>query len=106
MSNVRKVLEGVQEQGVDESLSYGITTTPWGSTPTSISVVVKDVTDPYNVTVVTDDVTSGSPSAAGDVITLPKLLSLTVNHKYRVETKFTDSDSNIWEAWFEVLAVL
>lgn len=104
MSDIREVYEGRQQQGVGESLSYGLTTTPWGSSPTSVSVVVKDVTDPLNPSTVTDGVTTGSPVVNGDVITLPKLHSLTANHKYRVYVYFTDSDTNEWAAWFEVNA--
>jgi hypothetical protein len=50
-------------------------------------------------------VTTGSPAALGDVITLAKLGPLTPDHKYRVEVPFTDSDTNEWCAVFEVKAI-
>jgi hypothetical protein len=105
MSNIVMVNEGIQEQYYLESLSYGLTTTPWGSTPTSIDMIVIDITDEYNPRTVTDDVTTGSPAALGNVITLAKLGPLTPDHKYRVEVPFTDSDTNEWCAVFEVKAI-
>ena len=100
----RTVAEGVQRQGVDELLYYSVTTTPWGSTPASVTVVAKDITDPYNITTVTGTVLSGSASVNGDVITLPAVTALTAGHKYKVEVKFTDSNSNVWECYIEVWA--
>lgn len=99
------VNEGAQEQQYREALSYGLTTTPWGSSPTSISMIVTDITDDFNRQVVTGTVTTGSPSAAGDVITLPKLGPLTRGHQYMAEVLFTTSDANQWCAVFEVWAV-
>lgn len=98
----REAVESPLRQGVDEIVAYSITTTPWGSTPTSISVVVKDVTNSYQ------DVTSvvmptNSPTANGDVITLSPLKLLTLGHTYRVEVLFT-TGSNTWEPYFIVEA--
>jgi hypothetical protein len=92
-------------QGVDEIIAYSIKTTPWGSPPTNPSAVVKDMTDGAA------DVTSvvmpgaGAPTIAGDVITLRALKSLTLNHQYRVECKFTVS-GNVEETFFMVDAEL
>ncbi|MFQ5435377.1 MAG: hypothetical protein ACE5FD_10920 [Anaerolineae bacterium] len=100
MPENREVTEGLQYQGEDEKIAYTISTTPWGSSPTSISAVVKDVSNA--ATDVTGTVMpTGSPSAAGDVITLPLLQALTAAHLYRVEVKFTCS-GNTFEAWFYV----
>lgn len=99
----RQVNEGRQIQGVDEKVVYSITTTPWGSGPINVSVTVKDVT--ANLLDVTASVTTGSPSVSGDVVTLPKIQSLTVRHLYRVEVKF-DVQGNTLEPYFEIQAEL
>ena len=105
--STREVKESPVEQGADESWAYTITTTPWGSTPTSISCAVYDITDGA-APITANDVTStvmptNSPSASGDVITLSPLKSLTAGHTYRVEVKFTIS-GNIAEPYFIVNA--
>ncbi|MCB0128705.1 MAG: hypothetical protein KDE58_40850 [Caldilineaceae bacterium] len=91
-------------QGEDEQIRYSVTTTNYGSSPSSVSIVAKDITDAHNPTVVTGSVLSGSASVSGDVITLPLLHSLTAGHKYKIEVMFTDSNSNVWEPWLEVWA--
>jgi hypothetical protein len=102
MAVSREVVEGVQIQGEDEKIAYSITTTPWGSTPTTGSVVVKDASAAYAV-VTTTVMPTGSLSILLDVITLPLLQSLTAGHTYRVEVKFTVG-GNIEEAYFNVRA--
>lgn len=100
-SNSREVLEGVQYQGEDESIAYTLDVTAIGSSPSSVAVVVKDVT---NATTVTATVMpTGSPSVAGNVITLPALKLLTAGVLYRVEVKYTISN-NILESYFYVQA--
>lgn len=99
MSNIREVIESPLLQGKDESIAYTITTTPWGSTPASLSMVVYDITDGVE-TDVTSTTTTGSISAASDVITTKRIQSLTSGHDYRVEVRFTDSGSNTWEPYF------
>lgn len=98
-----EVAEGTQYQGADEELVYTLTTTKFGSTPSSVTVTVKDLT--ANWKDVTSDVTSGSTSIASDVITLPTVKSLTPDHTYRVEVKFT-SGSSIFEPYFIIEAEL
>ena len=100
----RHVVEGVQVQGVDEEIYYTLTTTPWGSSPASVAVVVKDITNADRAATVTSTTTTGSPSVVGDVITLPKLHSLKAKHKYQVEIAFTDGGNNRFEALIEVWA--
>lgn len=90
----RIVKEGTQAQGVDEEIVYSITTTPWGGTPTSPAVAVKDE-DGSDVT--STVMPSGSPTVNGDVITLPAMKSLSAGMLYRVEVKFT-SGGNVLEA--------
>jgi hypothetical protein len=100
---LREVKEGQQVQGIDEKIAYEITTTPWGISPTNVSVVVKDTSN--NNADVTSDVTSGTTTVVGDVITLLFIESLTESRIYRVEVKFT-SGSNIFEAYFTIKAEL
>ena len=91
-------------QGVDEIIAYTLTTTPWGSSPSSVSVAVKDVTAGAAATDVTNTVMpTNSPTVSGDVITLSPLKLLTDSHKYRVEVKFTCS-GNVLEARAHILA--
>lgn len=88
-------------QGADESIAYTLTTTPWGSSPGSVSVKAYNVT--AGGTDVTATVLSGSASVASNVITLPTLASLTAGNLYRLEIKFTCS-GNIFEAYAYITA--
>ena len=97
----REVREGLQTQGEDEQIAYSITTTPWGSDPSSVAVVVKDESAAFAD--VTDTVTSGSASANGDVITTPIIKSLTAGRTYRVEVKFA-AGANVFECYFRIRA--
>ena len=98
----RQAVERDLVQGEDEEIKYSITTTPWGDSPTSITVVAKEVTgDDWDV--VTGDVLSGSASVSGDVITLPTLKDLTKGNIYRIEIKFT-VNGNILECYFDIKA--
>jgi len=96
------VKESPVEQGRDEQISYTLTTTPWGSTPTSVLVTAYDAMESFKD--VSSTVLSGSPGVIGDVITLPVLKSLTMGHNYRVEIKFT-TGGNIEETHVEVRCV-
>jgi hypothetical protein len=100
MSNERGVVEGIQPQGVDESIVYTITTTNIGSDPSGVTVVVYDVKANY------DDVTeavmpAGSAVVQGDVIVLPPLTGLALKRSYQVEVKCT-IEGNIVEIPFTV----
>lgn len=97
--NDREVLEGKQYQGVDESIAYTLDVTAVGSSPSSVSVVVKDVTNSETVTATV--MPTGSASVSGNVITLPALKLLTADVLYRVEVKYTIS-GNILESYFYV----
>ena len=103
MNAIREVKEGRQRQGVDESIAYTITTTPWGSAPSAVAVVVYDVTPGTRTVVTTTVMPAGSPSVIGDVITLPPLTLLTDGKTYRVEVKFTCS-GNVFETFIVVEA--
>lgn len=94
----RRIVESPLYQGVDEQVAYQLTVTPWGSSPTSIAVVLKDATG----TDVSSTKLSGSATANGDVITTPKVISLVDGSQYRLEIKFTCS-GNIFEAWVDII---
>jgi len=92
---------GVKEtdlvQGEEEEILYSITTTPWGSNP--FNVVVKAYDESNDLQDVTATVLDGVPSVTGDVITIPTVKSLTEDHSYRIEVKFT-CGANIFETYF------
>jgi hypothetical protein len=100
---LRGVFQGTQTQGVDERIAYTITTTNWGSTPTSVSVVVYDVTGGARTNVTATVMPTNAPGVVGDVITLSLLRALTADHTYRVEVQFTAS-GNLFECFFLVRA--
>ena len=100
MATDREVKQGVQYQGVDEEIVYTLTTTNWASNPTSPSVQVKE-SDGTDVT--STVMPTNSPSVSGDVITLSPLKNLTEGKEYRVDVQFT-TGSNVWEAYFRVIA--
>lgn len=95
----RMVSEGRRYQGEDEQIAYTVTTTNWGSDPSSVTVKAYDESNA--MTDVTSTVLSGDASATDDVITCPVLKSLTAGHRYRVEVKFTCS-GNVFECYFVV----
>lgn len=96
--SIREVAEGLQTQGADEGITYRITTTNWGSSPSNISVVVKDGAG----TDVTATVTSGSASTSGDIVVLPKISGLTAATLYRVEVQFDSGGFDPAELYFYI----
>lgn len=96
-ANDRCIKDSPIYQGEDEQLVYTLTTTPWGSSPSSPAVTIKDAAG----TAVTANFTSGSASISGDVITLPTILNLIADIEYRLEVRFTIS-GNVEEAWSEL----
>ena len=99
--SVREVVEGIQIQGEDEAVTYSVTTTTWASSPSGATVAVKDVDAGTDVT---EDVTAGSVSIAGDIITLPEISGLTAKTLYRVEVQFTAGEFAPAEAFFYIRA--
>lgn len=99
---IREAIESPVVQGSGETIAYTITTTPWGSTPTDVSMALYDVSDPYSEVDVSSTKLSGSTSVASDVITCKAVTGLVDGHTYRAEVQFTDADSNVWEAYFIV----
>ena len=102
MAVSREVKESPLRQGTDEQIAYTLTTTPWGSTPTSVAVAAYDITSGTR-TLVTSTVLSGAASVSGDVITTPVVKSLTASSVYRLEILFTVS-GNIEEAYLIINA--
>jgi hypothetical protein len=98
-SNDREVLEGKLWQGVDEIIAYTLDVSAVGSTPSSVGVVVKDVTNAATVTATVMPV--NSPTVDGNVITLSPLKLLTNGVLYRVEVKYVIS-GNTLESYFYV----
>lgn len=89
MSSKREAIESPLEQGEDERIPYQITTTPWGSSPSSVTITLKRVDPDGTMSDVTSTNLTGSSSVAGDVITTPTVYGLTADTKYRLEYKFT-----------------
>ena len=102
MSNQREIKEGLQYQGADETIVYTLTTTPWGSDPSSEAAKIYEV-DGDTLTDKTTTQMSGSASATGDVITLPAVTALVAGTLYRIEVVFTCS-GNVFEAFAELQA--
>ena len=78
----REIKESPMVQGVDEIIAYTLTTTPWGSDPSSTAVVVWDVTENARTDVTSTVMPTNSPSESGDVITLSALKLLTATKRY------------------------
>jgi hypothetical protein len=97
-SDDREISEGLQYQGEDEEIAYTLDVSNVGSSPGSVSVVVKNNRG--------EDVTStvmptNSPSVTGNVITLSELKNLVAGLEYRVEVKFTISGS-VYECYARI----
>jgi hypothetical protein len=93
---------GRLKQIAAEEHAYTLDTSNRISSPTSSTMTVYD--HGQSETDVTADVTSGSTSESGDVITLKTLKSLTAGHTYRVAVQFTVS-TQIFEPSFLVDAI-
>lgn len=102
MAQIREVLEGAQCQGEDEIVVYTLDVSGNGNTPTSIGVEVKDLLNNY-ANVKDTVMPSGSPTANGNVISLPPLKSLSVGGQYRIEVKYTLDNGNTLEDFFRVI---
>jgi len=98
MAVEREIVQSPMVQGVDEEVAYTLTTTPWGSSPTSVAVTVWDITDGGRTDVLATVMSPNSPSVTDDVITLSILKDVTASKKYRVEVKFT-SFGNVFEPY-------
>lgn len=99
-----EIVEGMQYQGIEEQIAYTLTTTNWGSSPSSVTVKVFTVVGSTYTDVTATVMPTGSASVVDDVITLPVLKDLTLDMLYRIEIKFTCS-GNVFEAHAYVFAV-
>lgn len=97
-SSKREIRESPVEQGSDESITYSLTTTPWGGSPSNASVKVYEMEYNGALTDVTATVCNGTASIVGDKIILPAIDSLEVGKTYRVEVLWTKGASQL-EAW-------
>ena len=99
--SIREVLDGIQIQGVSESVLYSVDTLPWGGTPTLPVHDVFDEEDPG--TSLKSTLMSGTPTVSSNDILLPALQSLTAGVIYRVLVQFS-SAGNTLEGYFRVEA--
>jgi hypothetical protein len=93
--SIREAKESPLPQGVDERIAYILTTTPWGSSPGTLSCALKTIPGLVDVSA---SKLSGSTTAVGDVITSPIVYALNSGQQYRLEFKFTCS-ANVFEAY-------
>ena len=105
MSDIREFKESPFYQGADEQIAYLVTVpTSWGTADfSSITNALYEDPDGEN-----DDVSatklSGSTTASSQVITTKLVKSLTAGTKYRLEVKWTSSESNVLEAYAIIFA--
>lgn len=95
----REILEGRQNQGVEEEITYTLTVPASWGTPTGTPTVKGYLFDGSTFVDKTSTVfPAGSASVNGQVISLPEMKSLTADSLYRVEVKFDTNEGNIMEA--------
>jgi hypothetical protein len=87
-------------QGVDEVIVRTLDVSANGTGPSGVAVVVKNASTGADVT--STVMPAGSPSVAGDVITLPPMRALTANTTYRVEVKYVLA-GNTLEDYFPIV---
>lgn len=93
MTIKRQIRESPISQGESEVITYVLTTTPWGSSPTAVSIIIYDITGATSVAnwvnVTTTVMPVNSPTVLGNVITFSPLKLLTDGRLYRAEINFT-----------------
>jgi len=99
-NTTRKIIESPIYQGADETITYTLTTTPWGSSPTAPVLTVKN---DAGADVTSTVAPSGSTTATGDVITLKPISGLTAGTRYRMEIRFTLGVS-VFETFADLIA--
>lgn len=101
----REIVEGRQEQGVEEEITYTVTVpASWGTPTGTPTVKVYSFIDNVYADVTTTVMPVGSGSILGQVITLPELKSLTLGVIYRIEIKFNTSEGDTLEPYVWMLA--
>lgn len=98
----RKIIASVQEQGVDEEISWNVNVENWTAVPSNVTCTLYDITDPLGWVDVTSTKMSGSASVASSVITSPEVVDLVSGRKYRLEFMFDDISGNTIEAYMEL----
>lgn len=104
----REINESPVTQGVHERISYTIDTTPWGGSPSAVSVTVynystRSTEDEFNVT---DTVMpTNEPTVDEDTITLSPLYSLTAGIRYRITIQWSNA-GNTFETYAYIDAEL
>ena len=99
-TSIRRVVEGRQVQSIKEDIQWQISTTPWGGSPTPVTLYVWDVSQNFlDVTAIV--AIGGPPTVAGDIITSQIISGLTMDHLYRVEFIFVIG-ANTLSAYFEL----
>jgi len=98
MPDQREIKESPIFQGEDESIAYALTTTPWGSSPSSPTLTVKNAASVD----ITSTVAPGTATVSGDIITCPAISGLKKSNRYRLEIKFTIS-GNVLETWADLI---
>jgi hypothetical protein len=95
---------GYVTQRPNEEIPYVVSTAAFGdSSPSSVTAVAKDITDPAAVSTVTSTVFPvNSPSVSGTNITLSELKALTDGKRYLVIVSFLYSGAGPYERFFTV----
>ena len=99
MSSSREVIEGIQEQGINEGVIYQVATTNWGGSPSSPDFDIFDEDD-YS-TSLKATLSSGAATVSGDSVILPKISGGTERKIYRVFVSFI-SGGNDLEGYFRI----
>ena len=102
MTTIREVIEGEQVQGIDETIVYTVTTTPWGSLPTAPDAAAFERVNGKWLDR-TAAIMTGVATKSGDVITLPPIAGLAEGHVYRIIVGFT-IDDNEFSCKFDIKA--
>lgn len=99
-----EIVESPLPQSAGDSVTYTLTTTPWGSSPSAPSAAIYSYNpETQAYTDVTSSNMTGTASVASDIVTLPVISGLTAGTKYRVEVDFTIS-GNIFRTHFWIEA--
>ena len=93
----RKFKEAPLQQGSDEQVPYELTTTPWGSSPTSpvCQVMVKGGSHDSGL------LSTSVCTVSDDVITTGRVKSLQANATYELQIKFNIGDT-VFEAFGDI----
>ena len=100
-TSIREIKESPIEVGIDERPVFSLTTTPWGSSPSSISVAAYKFDEGAYTDVTATVFPINLPTANGDVVTLSPLTPAASGDEYRIDIKFTVSGS-VLEAYARV----